>query len=73
MLKDPPPSIGVAQITDRAIVIAVEPWVKVADEAGAAAELNRSLVEDFRARDIDLGAPPQEVRLVDGARAGAAG
>jgi small conductance mechanosensitive channel len=73
VLKDPPPSIGVAQITDRAIVIAVEPWVKVADEAGAAAELNRSLVEDFRARDIDLGAPPQEVRLVDGARAGAAG
>ncbi len=69
VLKDPAPVIGVAQVTERFVSIGVEPWVKATDVGAVTAELNRSLVEGFRSRRIDLGAPAQEVRLVDGTRA----
>ena len=62
VLKDPAPAIG----------IGVNPWVRVAD-VGAEGELYRSLTEHFRGRGIRLGLGASDVRLVDGARAAAAG
>src|SRR6058998_1448377 len=65
VLKDPPPVIGVAQITESGIKIGIEPWVRVVDVGAADAEIYAALVEEFRARRIDLGLARQEVRLVN--------
>jgi small conductance mechanosensitive channel len=65
VLKDPPPIIGVAQITESVIKIRIEPWVRVVDVVAADAEIHRALVEEFRARHIDLGLARQEVRVVN--------
>src|SRR5881296_4681921 len=65
VLKDPPPVIGVAQITESGIKIGIEPWVRVVDVGAADAEIYGALVEEFRARRIDLGLARQEVRLVN--------
>src|SRR2546428_2142420 len=65
MLKDPPPVIGVAQITESGIKIGIEPWVRVVDVGAADAEIYGALVEEFRTRRIDLGLARQEVRLVN--------
>ncbi len=65
VLKDPPPVIGVAQITESGIKIGIDPWVRVVDVGAADAEIYGALVEEFRARRIDLGLARQEVRLVN--------
>ena len=65
VLKDPPPVIGVAQITESGIKIGIEPWVRVVDVGAADAEIYGALVEEFRTRRIDLGLARQEVRLVN--------
>ena len=65
VLKDPPPLIGVAQVTESGIRIGIEPWVRVVDVGAADAEIYAALVEEFRARRIDLGLARQEVRLVN--------
>ena len=65
VLKDPPPVIGVAQITESGIKIGIEPWVRVVDVGAADSEIYGALVEEFRARRIDLGLARQEVRLVN--------
>src|SRR6266852_3577701 len=65
VLKDPPPVIGVAQITESGIKIGIDRWVRVVDVGAADAEIYGALVEEFRARRIDLGRARQEVRLVN--------
>ena len=65
VLKDPPPVIGVAQITESGIKIGIDPWVRVVDVGAADSEIYGALVEEFRARRIDLGLARQEVRLVN--------
>lgn len=71
VLKDPPPAVGIAQVTDAAIRIGVNPWVRVVDVADAEGELNQALVEQFRGRGVGLGPGPSEVRLINGATAAA--
>ena len=65
VLKDPPPIIGVAEIGESTIKIAVDPWVRVVDVVPANTEIYSALIERFRAREIDLGVRRQEVRLVN--------
>ena len=72
VLKDPAPQVGIAQIADTGIRIGIHPWVRVPDVGAAEAELNRSLVEQFRGRGVGLGAGPADVRLVNGAVAAGA-
>jgi len=71
VLKDPPPGIGITQVSDGGIKIAAAPWVSVADVGPAEAELYQALVERFRARGIAAPVPRHEVRLLDGVRVGA--
>jgi small conductance mechanosensitive channel len=68
VLKDPTPRIGVLQVTETSIRMGVEPWVRVADFAAVEVDLNRALVERFRATGVALPVAYREVRLVDGAR-----
>ena len=65
VLKDPEPVIGIAQVTESGIRIAIEPWVRIVDVGAVDAEIYRALVHEFRARQIDLGVMRQEVRLVN--------
>ena len=64
VLRDPAPVVGVRVLGDSEIVIAVWPWVKVTDYVEAVSELNRAIVERFRARGIDMPFPQSEVRLL---------
>jgi small conductance mechanosensitive channel len=67
-LAEPAPAIGVSTLAGNTIVIAVGPWVKVADYPGAAGAINRAIVEKFGAAGIHYPAPPLEVRLADAGR-----
>ncbi len=65
VLKDPAPAIAVSLVTESAIRIAVEPWVRVPDVADAEAELYRAIVERFRAIGVTLPVAYHEVRLLN--------
>jgi len=69
VLKEPAPVVGIAQITDTAVRVGVNPWVRVTDYAAVEGELNRSLIEQLRGRGVGLGLGPSEVRLLNGAPA----
>jgi small conductance mechanosensitive channel len=64
VLKDPKPVIQVVNLADSAIVIAVKPWVPVADYGPVAGEINLSLVEELRRREISIPYPQREIRLL---------
>ena len=64
VLRDPPAVVGVAQLADAGIKVAVEPWVRVSDAANVEAQLYHVLVETLRARGIGAPVPLREVRMV---------
>jgi small conductance mechanosensitive channel len=64
VLTDPKPVIQVVTLAESAIVIAVKPWVAVMDYPVVAGELNLSLVEELRKRQISIPYPQREVRLL---------
>ena len=64
MLKEPAPVIQVVMLADSSVNIGVEPCVNVPDYPIATGEINKSIVETFRARDIVIPFPPCEVRLL---------
>ncbi len=63
VLQDPAPLIFVARLAE-SIRIGVSPWVGVADYVPAGGELNRAILEKFRARRIVIPMPRREVHLV---------
>ena len=67
VLQDMTPVIGVRQIADSLINIAVKPWVAVTDFGPAGGEINKSLLEAFREHGIELPFPQREVRLLQDA------
>jgi small conductance mechanosensitive channel len=64
VLHEPEPVVRVVQLADSSINIAVKPWVSVPDFGAASGEINKALVEWFRARDIAIPFPQREVRLL---------
>ncbi|MBI3357273.1 MAG: mechanosensitive ion channel family protein [Nitrospirae bacterium] len=56
VLKDPAPSIGVGSLGHPAVTIAVEPWTAVSHYASAQGELNKAIIERFRAAQIEFPA-----------------
>jgi len=66
VLKDPAPVIGVGQVLDGGVKLAIAPWVRVADVGPADSELY--LVEQFASRSIPFGTVPTNVRVLNGAR-----
>jgi small conductance mechanosensitive channel len=64
VLKDPAPVIAVGVLADSSINIAVNPWLSVADYGAAAGEINKAIVEIFRARAITIPFPQREVRML---------
>jgi len=64
ILQEPAPLVQVAKLADSSVNIGVRPWVKVPDYATVVGDLNRSLLETFRARGISIPFPQREVRLL---------
>jgi small conductance mechanosensitive channel len=64
-LKDPAPVVRVSFLADSLINIAVKPWVNVPDFGPATGEINKMIVEEFRARNISIPFPQREVRLLN--------
>jgi small conductance mechanosensitive channel len=65
ILKDPVPVVRVSVLADSAISIVVKPWVNVPDFGLASGEVNKAIVEEFRARKITIPFPQHEVRLLN--------
>ena len=67
VLKEPAPVVGINALGDSSINITIKPWVKVPDYGMAQLELYQGIVEQFRARQIEIPFPQREVRMLDGA------
>jgi len=66
VLQDPAPVVGVARLADSGVTLRVSPWVKVPDYVDATGELNRSILDAFRALDIVIPFPQREIRMLGG-------
>jgi small conductance mechanosensitive channel len=65
VLKDPAPVVGVSVLADSSINIAVKPWAPVPEYVLASGEINKAIVEEFRARAISIPFPQREVRFLN--------
>jgi len=70
VLKDPAPLIHVVLLADSSVNIGVKPWVSVPDYIAAGGEINKAIVDAFRARGIAIPPPRREVRLVGSVASG---
>lgn len=66
VLDEPAPLVQVATLADFSITIAVRPWVKVPDYPSAIGEVNRAILENYRAQGIVIPYPQREIRLLQG-------
>jgi len=69
VLKDLEPVVGVAGLSTLAVTIEIRPWVSVADDLPARAELYQAIAERFRASEIEIPFSRHEVRLLAGSGA----
>jgi len=69
VLKDPQPVVGIEALAGSSINVAVMPWVAVPDYGPAQLEIYEAIIEQFRARDIEIPFPQREVRLLEKAGA----
>ncbi len=65
VLKNPEPLVGISMLADSSINISVKPWTAVPDFGRAQAEIYQAIVEQFRAREIEIPFPQREVRMLD--------
>jgi len=64
VLQDPAPVVGVEQLAESAVAIAIRPWVAVPDYVAARREINQAVLEAFRAQGVAIPFPQREVRLL---------
>jgi len=69
VLKDPQPVVGIEALADSSITIGIFPWVSVPDYGAAQLEIYQAILEQFRARGIEIPFPQREVRLLEKASA----
>ena len=66
VLKEMTPGLGIIELGDSSINIAVKPWVKVTDFGPTQAEVYQAVVEKFRARNIEMPFPQRQIRILNG-------
>jgi small-conductance mechanosensitive channel len=64
-LKDPSPVIGIAELGDSCITLAIKPWVSVEDFVIAQAEGYQSVLSRFHEKKIEIPGPRTVVRLIN--------
>lgn len=67
VLKDPAPFVRVSYLADSSINIAVKPWVPVLEYGAVAGDINKAIVEEFRAHNISIPFPQREIRMLHAA------
>ncbi|MEO8427716.1 MAG: mechanosensitive ion channel domain-containing protein [Verrucomicrobiota bacterium] len=70
VLQDPRPVVGTAALAEFSIVIAVKPWVALADYGPAQAEINQAILERYRENQIQIALPQREVRFLNNISSG---
>lgn len=65
VLKDPAPGVGVTSLADSSVNIAIMPWTAVTDYGAAGGELNKTILEVFRDKGIEMPFPQREIRLLN--------
>lgn len=65
VLREPAPVYGVARLAESGVTLRVGPWVNVPDYPVAISELNKTILETFRARNIAIPIPRYEVRMLE--------
>jgi small conductance mechanosensitive channel len=65
VLQKPQAVVGVAILANASVNIAIKPWVNVPDYGPATGELNKTIIEEFRARQIPFPIPRQDVHLLN--------
>jgi small conductance mechanosensitive channel len=56
--KQPAPAVIIARLTDAAVVLAIQAWVKTADLPDVRPSLNRAIKDAFAAQGVAFPAPP---------------
>lgn len=69
VLQDPKPVVGIEALGESAVTIGILPWVAVPDYGPVQLEVYEAIIEQFRARQIDIPFPQREVRLLGQASA----
>lgn len=64
VLKEPSPVVGVRELADSSINIAVKPWTAVSEYGAVRLAVYQEIVNQFRARDISIPFPQREIRLL---------
>src|SRR5919109_271455 len=64
VLKNPVPVVGIGELAASAVTLVIQPWVSIADVVEAKPELYQAIVERFRADNIEIPFPLQQVRLL---------
>ena len=64
VLAEPAPLVQIAALDASGLMLAIKPWVGVADNPVAIGEINRAVLEAFQARAIRMPLPQREVRLI---------
>jgi len=65
VLKNPPPEVGIVNLTDTGVQIVLRPWCKAEDFWLVQYELYRAVLERFRQEKIETSVPTREVRLIN--------
>ncbi|MCK4365790.1 MAG: mechanosensitive ion channel [Thermoplasmatales archaeon] len=63
VLKDPAPTVAVAELGDSSVNLLVRPWVKTSDYWGAKWEITQQLKEAFDKEKISIPFPQRDVHL----------
>jgi small conductance mechanosensitive channel len=64
VLEQPVAFIGVRNLTDASIGVAVKPWVKAPDYGSVGAEINRAIIDKIRAAGVDYPPSERKIRIV---------
>jgi small conductance mechanosensitive channel len=64
VLRDPVPLVQVATLADSSVNIGIRPWVSVEAFPTAAGDINKAVLESFRAGGISIPFPQREIRLL---------
>ena len=64
VVRDPAPVVRVTALADFSVNIAVRPWAQVTEAGVTASEVNRAILERFRAAGIQIPFPQREVRML---------
>lgn len=64
VLKEFNPGVGINTLADSSINLSISPWVAVPDYGAARTEIYQAIIEEFRARRVEIPFPHREVRML---------